>query len=1852
MRKKARKFIAILLSVLMLISPFATYADTGDTTTGAPDLNYLVSDFESSTDVWYFSKFGTGTVASYTRTDNTSGSAIDAHEGSFVGIISINSSGYQNNTGGSYATLTKILKDPKPDANQVSFWLKSNGNLKSIGLQVIDSTGEVFQRRFITVAQNTEWQQVKLIDDFDAIPAGDSWNGNNNNVFDGPMKGIAIVVNRDNMVNTTLQTDTYIDYVTLSVPVVDVPAESVSLSTTSAAIEVGNSTTLTATVLPVNTTNKTLEWSSSNTAVATVDVNGKVSAIAAGTATVAATVTGTAISATCDITVSATEAVPEDFRYLISDFESSTDTWTIYQSGTGTVASYARTMPTSGSAISAHEGSWMGTISLDSSGYVNGTGGSYASITKTFLDPMPDAKKVSFWLQSTNANLKSIGIQLVDSKGEKFQHRRIPVQTTSEWQQIKVTDAFDSVADSESWGGDNNNIFDGPLKALVIVVNRDDMVNNMLPTVTNIDYVTADAPLPEPDPIVIVQTNLANIYHNGDVPSFPLVTEADTAEWIVTDFLGNVVDSGVTTLSGVDKVLTLKAYDIGYYELSITGKLAGEVLGEAETIFGVLGQALDLTQVTDSPFGVGCHFGHSSRWPVELIPLISELGIKHVRDEMVWSQVERVKGTYTFNEQFETYMQALKGAGIDPLIIFNYVNSNYDAGAAPTTEEGLAGYTNYAKALLEKYDQIRVNEIWNEFNIYSSGDKTPQSYYGMMKALYPEVKAVYPDTTILAGGTAGIPWGWLETLFQQEDVFDYMDGVSIHPYRWPGNPDGTDNEIERLRNLIKTYNNGESVPIWVTEWGWPTHNGASGVSEEAQAAYLAQSTILMLAAGVEGMYWYDLMNDGVNASYSENNFGLVRAANDSKGKFALKPAFVAYAALTRELTGAEFVATDKTMEGVSKISFTKNNAPINVLWSSEPTEVSIQSNTALTITDIMGRKQVYTPVNNWITYTLTSYPIYVEGQVGTISKGGMFSMSAKEGYLGDPIEVTFKLDNSGSETPRTATFRLMGTDYVLTAPAGQLFTETIELPGYETEQTITLVAEVFVGEDQVAILTTDVNIIDPLNAHAQHIIVDGTHKVRVYLNNLVSDANTLSRINWTVGNQTGTVEPNLTVPGRTEVFCDLELPTLAADTIYNYELTLILANEKTLQASGKIRTMDPGLLVPIHEGIIEIGTDKSTPTTEPTVDLTTEADYSNLSGYAGETDLSGKLWLNWDEDNLYMAVSIKDDVRYQSESGSGIWQGDSIQFSVSTGLPGETIQIHELGMALTQAGAQLYRWAGMNGAEPGLISEGADLSIKRDEATKETLYLLKLSWDCIPPIKDTDTILSFSILANDNDGSGRRGWLEWGSGIGTRKDPALFKPLQLVASEDVAATSVSLSTTSAAIEVGKTTTLTAIVLPANTTNKTLEWTSSNTAVATVDVNGEVTAIAAGTATITVKVAGTDITNTCTITVNTEEVPPEPEDPQDPSDTVDKTKVEVNEKELVNAFLNSDVATIEIPKIDGASSYVLKLPASAIASTSTVKKIEFKTELGIIIAPTNMLKAAEVAGANNIEFVIAKAETSKLDVETRNKIGHRPVVEINLKIDDKVIAWKNPEAPVIVQVPYTPTKAELAHPEHIVVWYIDGAGRIVAVPTGKYNAKTGMVTFTITHFSKYAAAYVSKTFEDINNYVWAKNAIEVMASKGVISGTAADKFTPSADITRADFIIMLIKALGLSANVKDNFADVKSTAYYSEAVGIAKTLGIAAGVGNNKFNPEERITRQDMMVLISKAMKIADRILSTGTSQDLDKFADAENIAGYAAQVVSDFVRSEIVSGDGTNINPKGNATRAETAVMIYKLYNK
>ncbi|NLZ92161.1 MAG: hypothetical protein GX918_09600 [Clostridiales bacterium] len=351
-------------------------------------------------------------------------------------------------------------------------------------------------------------------------------------------------------------------------------------------------------------------------------------------------------------------------------------------------------------------------------------------------------------------------------------------------------------------------------------------------------------------------------------------------------------------------------------------------------------------------------------------------------------------------------------------------------------------------------------------------------------------------------------------------------------------------------------------------------------------------------------------------------------------------------------------------------------------------------------------------------------------------------------------------------------------------------------------------------------------------------------------------------------------------------------------------------------------------------------------------------------------------------------------------------------------------------------------------------------------------------------------------------------------------------------------------------------------------------------------------------------------------------------------------------------LTSEGTVITIPSIPDVDTYSVGIPVQNLA-TAGQEGLTVETAQGTIIVPSNILTGISGINGSQAEISTAKGDKDNLPDDVKSAIGDKPLIQLTLSIDGRQTEWNNPDAPVTVSIPYTPTAEELANPESIVVWYIDGSGNVVTIPNGHYDPATGNVTFTTTHFSYYAVSYKQVSFSDVAADAWYERAVSFIAAREITTGTGSGNFSPEAKLTRGQFIVMLMKAYGMApdANPKDNFSDAGST-WYTGYLAAAKKLGISAGIGNNLFAPEKEITRQEMFTLLHNALKVIGQLPEGSSGKTLADFADSDAIAPWAKGAMKLLVEAGTLGGSDGKLTPQGTTTRAEMAQVLYNLLGK
>jgi sugar lactone lactonase YvrE len=335
------------------------------------------------------------------------------------------------------------------------------------------------------------------------------------------------------------------------------------------------------------------------------------------------------------------------------------------------------------------------------------------------------------------------------------------------------------------------------------------------------------------------------------------------------------------------------------------------------------------------------------------------------------------------------------------------------------------------------------------------------------------------------------------------------------------------------------------------------------------------------------------------------------------------------------------------------------------------------------------------------------------------------------------------------------------------------------------------------------------------------------------------------------------------------------------------------------------------------------------------------------------------------------------------------------------------------------------------------------------------------------------------------------------------------------------------------------------------------------------------------------------------------------------------------------------ATLEVKT--GAATYTF--PASEIDIDSISKKLGQNVTLSDIEVE---IKIAEPS-KDIVKVVENAAETGQFDIVV-------PAVEftINCTYNGKTVAVSSfnsyVERTVAIPDGVDPTKITtgvVVSPDGTVR---QGPTQIIQID-GKYYAKIKSLTN-----STYALIWNQVTFADAANH-WAKDSINNMGARMIVTGVGNGSYNPNNYITRAEFAAIIVRALGLEAEAGQNsFRDVNEANWFSGYVETASKYGIINGYEGARFLPNDKITREQAMTMIARTMKLTrlePNLTDSEMSALLSDYKDADTAAKYSKQSIASCLETGVVAGAGSNtLAPKNNITRAEVAVIVERLLEK
>lgn len=229
-----------------------------------------------------------------------------------------------------------------------------------------------------------------------------------------------------------------------------------------------------------------------------------------------------------------------------------------------------------------------------------------------------------------------------------------------------------------------------------------------------------------------------------------------------------------------------------------------------------------------------------------------------------------------------------------------------------------------------------------------------------------------------------------------------------------------------------------------------------------------------------------------------------------------------------------------------------------------------------------------------------------------------------------------------------------------------------------------------------------------------------------------------------------------------------------------------------------------------------------------------------------------------------------------------------------------------------------------------------------------------------------------------------------------------------------------------------------------------------------------------------------------------------------------------------------------------------------------------------------------------------------------------------------------------------------------------------VRAGKTALDAKLVSDFESNFGNYSYALIAddpdsymeweNTYDDIAEGKWYYDAVAYASQYGLMNGVGNDRFNPNGKVSRSQAVQMMynlhteyprqyyvqldVHAIFPNPSpVLAHFSDVPEGAWYEDAVLWGGNSGVVSGVGNNKFNPNGNVTREQFATILYNVAKKLQ--YTSNVSGNLNQFKDAKKVSSWAKNAVQWAVGANIMNGDNRKmLNPNGTLTRAEAAAML------
>lgn len=356
-----------------------------------------------------------------------------------------------------------------------------------------------------------------------------------------------------------------------------------------------------------------------------------------------------------------------------------------------------------------------------------------------------------------------------------------------------------------------------------------------------------------------------------------------------------------------------------------------------------------------------------------------------------------------------------------------------------------------------------------------------------------------------------------------------------------------------------------------------------------------------------------------------------------------------------------------------------------------------------------------------------------------------------------------------------------------------------------------------------------------------------------------------------------------------------------------------------------------------------------------------------------------------------------------------------------------------------------------------------------------------------------------------------------------------------------------------------------------------------------------------------------------------------------SDTI----VDVDDVQSQVGDASKSEVTVDIGAITTGKPVAVEITPQAIASIEAADKpLVLKSGDATFAFSQEVLEQWKATGGE--KFIITLTVNGAVQTAATTKLSNEYTVAASYMKGATSIPVLAVDGDVEVTLPLTksPQDARKTAAYHLGTSGASYAGGVV---------EGNKITFATRKMGTYAALEKAVTFSDASNH-WAKEQIEVLASRSIVQGKSETLFGTDANITRAEFAVLIARALNLPMDsYKGTFTDVPASKVWAYAgVEAAFEAGIVNGKTATSFDPDANITRQEIAAMIVRAVEYQDAQLLAGV-KPTHQFADQGKIGAFAKESVQLAYALGIINGRAGNaFDPTANATRAESAVMLYR----